>query len=63
MADLSVKPLMQASLGLHLSAGVRYFIDNVYLFLHREGSLTLVRRERRVGQDLNTALILKSLPF
>ena len=44
---------------VHLSAGARYFVDNVRLLLHREG--VLVRREQRVGPDLNTAPMLKSL--
>ena len=52
IADLSVNPLMlllqtcfepsSSLVDVHLSAGVRHFVDNVWLLLHREGSLTLV---------------------
>ena len=44
---------------VHLSAGAWHFVDNVLL---GEGVLDLiVRRVQRMGPDLNTALMLKSL--
>ena len=45
---------------VYLSAGAGHFVDDVFLLLPGEGSLTLVRRERREGPDLNTTLMLKS---
>ena len=58
---------------VHLFTGAWHFVNDVCLLLHREGifdiseerteggSLTLVRRELKVGPDLNTALMLKFL--
>ena len=37
----------------HQCISFLHFVDNVCLFLHREGSLTLVRSERMVGSNLN----------
>ena len=46
----------------HFTTGAWHFIDSVRLLLNREGSLTFVRREWRVGPDLNAALMLTYPP-
>ena len=45
---------------VHLSTGAWHFVDDA-CFSMGTGSLTLVKRERRVDPDLNTALMFKSL--
>ena len=43
---------MSSLADVHLSAGARYFIDNVCLVLYRQ-CLTLASSKQRVGPDLN----------
>ena len=66
MADLSVKPLMHASLcsfsrvpklacslaDVHLSAGARHFVDDVYLLLSGKGVLDLSEERTESGSGL-----------
>ena len=62
MADLSMKPLMHASLcsfrrvsslaDVHLSAGARHFVDDVCLLLHMEGVFDFNEERTEGGSGL-----------